>query len=595
MRSSVLPYSPTYLYARNPLCLKATGSQASSLLPENGFNDLGVGRDVDEPITRPGFRRDFLGAFIPHTQQDLLRLKAPGEKQEDPFLNYLAEHSSKQHKSLTACYLTLHRHLPKTLALPDAPSTQEVEGAFTVVAPEDPIIGVLREMGAKLDKLFKEQLYTKNNLSLENEDDALKRKNNEFALYLEAKKLIRNLCTAYQRRQKQGNDFPDEACKQAFAEGRASTYRHGLSTDRAIEVLNDTTSEEGEQAESPAATSPPLVNDTGDSQQVSVITFKEAIESLRSFIDEEKNKKIKLDEITEKNPLRDFNHLVNETGGSEWSIRIALAAGGAVGAALAGTVYFILKCWNFSEKRQLDFQNAFRKTLKNDLEQALKLLASEVDMDPRGVNNNRQDNQYLRVDPNLAYVTGQVAGSLGTLSDSSVAQTAVLSEVLDELKAVRKDQTRLEQRFNSAVRQIGLQSNSSSTSLNSNASLASVPESLAIGQRQFVSPKTSSPTMPQESFPSASATEEPRRPSTPELEELKDRITTLERTIIEERELSKQERKAILERAKQEKAELIALLEQREAAAKAREERLAAQQQEQLNMILAALNKGQAN
>ncbi len=553
MRSSVLPYSPTYLYARNPLCLKATGSPASSSLPENGFNDLGVGRDVDEPITRPGFRRDFLGAFIPHTQQDLLRLKAPGEKQEDPFLNYLVEHSSKQHKSLTVCHLTLHRHVPKTLALPDAPSTQEVEGAFTVVAPEDPIIGVLREMGAKLDKLFKEQLYTKNNLSLENEDDALKRKNNEFALYLEAKKLIRNLCTAYQRRQEQGNDLPDEACKQAFAEGRASTYRHGLSTDRAIEVLNDTTSEESEQAESAAATSSPSVNDTCDSQQVSVITFKEAIESLRSFIDEERNKKIKLDEITEKNPLRDFNHLVNETGGSEWSIRIALAAGGAVGAALAGTVYFILKCWNFSEKRQLDFQNAFRKTLKNDLEHALKLLASEVDMDPRGVNNNGQDNQYLRVDPNLAYVTGQVAGSLGTLSDSSAAQTDSINELRAELNGLRKD-------FRNALKQIGLPRNDSSTSLNSNASLASVPESLAIGQRQFVSPKTSSPTMPEESFPSASTTEGPRRPSTPELEELKDRIATLERTIIEERELSKQE-----------KAELVALLEQREAAAKARE------------------------
>ncbi len=466
MRSSVHPYSPIYQYPAGRSYLKTLDTPSLSPFSERELREFEARQGTHEATTEtPLLRRDYLGQFIPYTEQQALnKAGVPKEKQNDLFI----EHAVNT-QSAAFCYLTLST-TKKVAKAPKKNPSQKIEkntssASALVVIPKDPNLKLFKQMHDRLNSLLIKTIRNGHNLSLGSRE-------RDFALYQQAKRNLDYAYRAYLAEKAQQNNLSDEASRQAFAEGRASTYKHQLSTDRVTEIPEDHASEQGETSESMAASSVP--NAASDHEQISLITFNEAVENLKKFADEEINEKIKLDLPPKNDPFKEAYDVARKIGAPGLSIRIAMAAAGASLAAWVGGVFFALKWWAAAKERKLEMENAFRKALQEDLKHILKLV-SEVNM-PTGVNSSGQNtatqNQYSVVDPNLAYVTGEVAGSLQNQADAFVELTTTIKQTQTQNE---ERIARLERQAKAAERLLGL--NNGSTD-----SLASIPENLRVGQ-----------------------------------------------------------------------------------------------------------------
>ncbi len=489
------------------------------------------------------FSKDFLGHFIKvPTKEGLLKhAEIFEEERNDPFIRPLIESPSP-----ALCSLNLNMGGPNTLpTISQALNKKENQSSAVALfksnfsrlssqlfsPTKDKVLKVLDRMGSILDQAHRGNLRNANGLGSQSRWE-------EYNLSKEVGRLILQAHHAYVREQKQAYNGPSAAYMRIYISARLGYTPENL--ENYVSSLEENSE--------------------------SVKTFKDAWEELQDYV----NEGIKL------KPLPKEDKRVSSVFTLVY--RASLIDPSKVTAGLVSVLQYFFEKEKLDEINQITKENAFRQALKTNLKSVL----DEVIMSSIGGGLPPQSPTSFDPLANIDGGVGRANDSLGrvqnTLGTLEKTQTAVLSEVLQKLDKVTLNQNRLEQQFNSAVRQIGLQSNDSTSSLSSAGSIDSAVGGLSRtgSSANLNSPRNQASMSPiiTENMPAGQFTRS-RSPSPPQ-EEL---IAEIKAEIKAEFAAKFDEAEA---RHAREKAEL------REEAKKEREA-LAAQQQKQQEEMFARI------
>lgn len=322
-----------------------------------------------------------------------------------------------QSKSLTLCHLNLYTGGPKTLEVEKKVIIKE-EGQSSALTffkaafsrssnlskpVEDKVLNALNKMSAGLDKTYRSDINNENGLKPES-------RQRDFNVYKDAQHLIREAHAAYLRETNQTQQGPTADYMRGYVPGR-------LGCDQAVPNAG------------------------------SVKTFAEAWDELNTFVNQ-----IELepepDEHKAKISAFTLGYKISATLGKSEIVTIGLAI-----------VQFFLEMDTFRDIRNITYENAFRKTVKQNLKSALEVNMSGIG----GIPAKQFD-----------YAAGQIHGSVDRVNHNLNDKTDAILNKLETIEATQRkheeNQRKLEAKFNSAARQMGLQNNGSTSSLNSNSS-----------------------------------------------------------------------------------------------------------------------------
>ncbi len=574
---------------------------------------------AEEPV-KACFSKDFLGSFI-EAPTDAKETKAAADA---PFIKHKIKELATAQGSLVKPYIgtiaAFYEEVQKapwwhwTVVLENLKSLFRTTKKEEVEEVKDIYISVpsslefakieLEKLSDQVKELRENHLHNPNQIDLKARED-------DYRIYLSAEKHIQDAyraCLAEIELTKK-----DEAA--VFMEGfqaissvaeqspflSSHNNEQLLITEKAEESINSivpATSSKNNQI----ANKPSTPNALEGERVIKVESFAEAWERLKTF--SRKGIELKSPESGLIKKAHDFIHhdTTSEVVATSSAVAHMVTPGSGLivngGATIAKSIAKGVM-YSATSFRKVEYKNAFRMQLRKKIDFAIQevedMFSSARGTDPR----------------QAAAAAGMAAGALdGTLKQNTVAmegQTDAINKVQEEVKELKEENKALQRKLEGIEAGVGQLVQIAKPLLGRRGSASSIDS--GIGLSRTSSPNnhkqaSASPVITEnmsagQSITTNATSSEVKRPSTPELIE---RVATLEKTlaqqtelIVQERELAKQEREAILERAKQEKAELLTILEQREAAAKAREERLAAQFQEsqtqQFNMLLAALKE----
>ncbi len=320
----------------------------------------------------PQFSQDFLGNFIsvPNKEDVLARAKITKEKRVDPFVQSLVRSESQ-----TLCHLNLYTGGPKTLETEKKVIVKEeaqssaltfFKSVFSRSSPlskpiEDKVLNALNKMSTSLDKTYRSDINNENGLKPES-------RQRDFNVYKDAQHLIREAHAAYLRETNQTQQVPSAPYMRGYVPGR-------LGCDQSMPNAG-------------------LVK-----------TFSEAWDELNTFVNQ-----IELDPEPDEHKAKisafTLGYKVSATLGKSETITIGLAI-----------VQFFLEMDTFRGIRNIAYENAFRKTVKQNLKSALEVNMSGIG----GIPAERFD-----------YAAGQIHGSVDRVNDKTDA-------ILDELKSIKQE------------------------------------------------------------------------------------------------------------------------------------------------------------
>ncbi len=376
----------------------------------------------------PSFCRDFLGPFIPTRKDVLDKAKIQEEDASDPFVKLLV-HS----ESTALCNLRLSTGGPRTVEISDkALETTEVRevletgDSYVVTASEDAVIHKLRDVGTKLDTLYRTHFYNKNDLTHE-------RRRKDLELYLNARQCIRDIHITYL--QEQEDKSPDEDYVEMFTASSSHTQQPAIPQASITEIVDE--SAELKAIEGSERASPSSIKRTPSySKQVSVKSYNDALKAFDTFA----TQGIAIEELKDSGNgfIDKIYSFLSSIGGFDFSAKLGLAIGGPFGSLIAGSVHFLLKFGIFAKKRQLDLQVAFRKELQSVL---------------LGVNMPRPTEAVTN--QNFAWTAGQLNGSLQRLANSQMSREEFTSMGEELVSKVEQTvQRTVEQTFKKSVEQL---------------------------------------------------------------------------------------------------------------------------------------------
>ncbi len=369
----------------------------------------------------PQFSQDFLGNFIsvPTKEDVLARAKITEEKRVDPFVQPLV-----QSKSLTLCHLNLYTGGPKTLGVEKKVIIKEegqssaltfFKAAFSRSSKlskpvEDKVLNALNKMSAGLDKTYRSDINNENGLKPES-------RQRDFNVYKDAQHLIREAHDAYLREKNQTQQGP------------TASYMGGYIQSR----LN---------SNSVAA----------NNEGIAVKTFTQAWDDLQTFVNQ-----IELEHEPEEHKAKisafTLAYKISATLGKSEIVTIGLAI-----------VQFFVEMDTFRDIRNITYENAFRKTVKQNLKSALEVNMSGIGGIPAA---------------QFDYAAGQIHGSVDRVNHNLNDKTDAILNKLETIEATQRkheeNQRKLEAKFNSAARNLGLHSNDSTSSLNSDTTVVGSP------------------------------------------------------------------------------------------------------------------------